>query len=273
MKVVSHRLLHDDDTPVKFDKSPNQSGEIGPEYLVIHYTAGRSASSSVNWLTNRDAQASAHLVIGRDGSVTQLVAFNRKAWHAGVSRWAGRDNVNSFSIGIELDNPGKLTRNADGWMSAWGDPVAPGQVVEAVHKNGGSLTGWHTYSGEQLEMLRDVATCLVRKYNLRDIIGHDDIAPSRKSDPGPAFPMDSIRSAALGRVQETADVHRTTATLNIRSGPGVEHEKLDFGPLPDGTQLELIGENGVWRKVDVLDEIDGDTHRTGWVHGHYIAPA
>ena len=273
MRVRNHRLLGADDAPVEFRQSPNQSsGTIVPEYLVVHYTAGRSASSSIEWLCDKDARASAHLVIDRKGAITQLVAFNRKAWHAGVSRWAGRDGVNAFSIGIELDNPGKLTRLTNGWASAWGDAVDGDKVLEATHKNGGAACGWHTYSAEQLEALRRVAACLVNHYGLKDVVGHDDIAPGRKTDPGPAFPMVSFRSAVLGRQQESRALFRATAVLNIRNGPGVEHEKLAFGPLPQGTLLEAIGESGVWRQVDVQDEIDGDTHRTGWVHGHYIEP-
>ncbi|MBR9912862.1 MAG: N-acetylmuramoyl-L-alanine amidase [Gammaproteobacteria bacterium] len=270
MRVVNHRLIGDNGTPVEFRRSPNQSDTIKPEFLVIHYTAGRSASSSINWLTNKDARASAHLVIGQDGATTQLVAFNRKAWHAGSSRWAGREGLNSCSIGIELDNPGRLERRVNGWCSTWGDPVDPANVIEARHKNGGAECGWHTYSGAQLETLQNIAVCLVNHYDLLDVIGHDDIAPGRKSDPGPAFPMARIRSAVIGREQEVVEVFVTVAVLNIRSGPGVEYEKLAFGPLPLGTRLEVIGESGVWRHIDVLDVLDGDSHRTGWVHGHYI---
>jgi len=82
MKIKNHKLVG-----VDYKRSPNQSGTIKPTYLVIHYTAGRSAEAAVRTLTSRKRKASAHLVIGRDGSVTQLVPFNRKAWHAGKSEW------------------------------------------------------------------------------------------------------------------------------------------------------------------------------------------
>lgn len=273
MKIANHRLIAEGSSPVDFQRSPNQSGRITPEYLVIHYTAGRSAESSVSWLLNADAKASAHLLIGRDGSITQLVAFNRKAWHAGVSRWAGRNGVNAFSLGIELDNPGKLERRSSGWATAWGDPISAEEVIEASHKNGGPTSGWCAYTAEQLEALRTVAATLVNKYGLKDVIGHDDIAPGRKTDPGPAFPMASLRSAVVGRREDAPELFETSTVLNIRQGPSVDDVRLDFGPLPEGTRLEVIGESGAWRQVDVLDEIDGETHRTGWVHGHYIRPA
>jgi len=75
MKVVDYKLCDNAGNSVPFQESPNKSGTLTPEYLVMHYTAGSSASSSINWLCNPDARASAHLVIGRDGDITQLVRW------------------------------------------------------------------------------------------------------------------------------------------------------------------------------------------------------
>ena len=86
--------------------SPNHSGEITPKFIVMHYTAGWSAEGSITWLTNKESKVSAHLVIARDGTITQLVPFNKKAWHAGPSVYDGYKNLNSHSIGIALDNAG-----------------------------------------------------------------------------------------------------------------------------------------------------------------------
>ena len=145
MKIVNHRLCQEDGTQYEFIRSPNQSGAITPEYLIMHYTAGRSARSSINWLVNPVAKASAHLVIGTDGSVTQLVAFNRKAWHAGASHWGGRSGFNGFSIGIELDNPGILTRRGASWFSTWGDRVDEENVIEYTW-----LGAWALYPADYL---------------------------------------------------------------------------------------------------------------------------
>lgn len=271
MRVSNHRLLQDDGAPIPFQKSPNQSSTIEPEFLVMHYTAGRSAGSSINWLTDPNAKASAHLVISDDGEITQLVAFNRKAWHAGVSRWEGRSGVNNFSIGIEFDNPGILKRQGGRWTNAWGDEIDQSRVVEAEHKNGGPVRGWYAYNATQLESAREVAACLVRHYGLRSVIGHDDVSPDRKVDPGPAFPMNLFSGIAQGRAEDAPEIYTTTDALNIRNGPGVDNDRLDFAPLPKGTRLEIIAEQGVWRQVDVVDEIQSETHRNGWVHSHYIA--
>lgn len=272
MNIRNHRLYLDGGRPCTFARSPNQSAPVEPAYLLMHYTAGRSAGSSVNWLINPAARASAHLVIGSDGGITQLVAFNRRAWHAGESRWAGRTGVNGFSIGIELDNPGALTRRASGWFTSWGDRVDDGLVFEAAHKNGGPVKGWHAFSGVQLEAAAEVASLLVDRYELKDVLGHEDVAPGRKTDPGPAFPMDSFRARVLGRANDEPEVFETISNLNIREGAGTQFKKLDVSPLPPGTRLEVLAVEGSWRLVDVLGKVHDDDDVQGWVHGRYIRP-
>lgn len=271
MKILNHKLYHDDGTAVPYQRSPNQSkGTITPEYLVMHYTAGGSAQSSIRWLTDAAARASAHLVIGRDGAVTQLVAFNRKAWHAGRSTWAGRSGLNNFSIGIELANSGPLKRSGGGWRTDWGAPIDAAKVLEATHKNSTTARGWEDYPEAQLLAALEVATLLARRYHLKDVVGHDDIAPTRKFDPGPAFPMQSFRGAVLGREEDDEDAVITTTALNIRVGPGTEHAKLPESPLVTGTRLAVVAEAGVWREVTSLDP---GLDVTGWVHGRFIRPS
>lgn len=202
MKIIQNRLYKDDDTPYPYKESPNRGGQMTPEYLVMHYTAGRSALSSINWLTNPTAKASAHLVIGRDGSITQLVPFDTIAWHAGRSSWNGRHGLNQYSLGIELDNAGMLTRHGNKFRAWFGQEFEEHDVIEAVHKHGGSLSGWHLYTAEQLETALEVAAFLIHHYRLKDIVGHDDIAPRRKQDPGPAFPIEKFKMRLFGRQEE-----------------------------------------------------------------------
>lgn len=204
MQIRNHRLEDGEGNPVKYQETPNKSGgTITPRYVIIHYTAGASLGSSVNWLTNPAAKASAHLVVGRDGDVVQLARFNRKTWHAGRSRWGDVIGLNSHSIGIELDNAGVLTQRADGsWVTSFGRTIASEEVVVARHKNapeGSSERGWHAYTEDQLDTLKDILAAISQKYEIEEILGHDDIAPERKSDPGPAFPMTSVQARHAGR--------------------------------------------------------------------------
>jgi N-acetylmuramoyl-L-alanine amidase len=156
-------------------------------FLVIHFTSGATAESSIEfWRTPAAKGASAHIVIDRNGTVYQCRPFNVTCGHAGVSRWQQFSNLNSCSIGIELANAGDDERLTKRWSQF--------PPVEARHKNGGTLKKWEAYPIAQLNACEEVAKALVARYKLDDVVGHDDIAPSRKVDPGPAFPMQSLRA-------------------------------------------------------------------------------
>lgn len=173
---------------VQFDLLPGGSAMSVRRFLVIHFTSGASGRSSINfWKTPAARGASAHLVIDRDGTVIQCRAFNRTCGHAGVSRWKGFSGLNSCSIGIELANAGDDAKLAAKWSK-----LSP---VQAKHKNGGQPQNWEAYPEAQVQACIEVAKALVARYKLDDVVGHDDIAPARKNDPGPAFPMGQLREA------------------------------------------------------------------------------
>ncbi|MFP4518964.1 MAG: N-acetylmuramoyl-L-alanine amidase [Oceanicaulis sp.] len=209
MRVLSHRLLQDTGKPVTYEESPNKSGVITPRFLVIHYTAGRSLDSSVAWFKQKQAKASAHLVIGRNGDLVQMVPFNRKAWHAGRSSWNGVDGLNTHSVGIELDNAGELSRTEGGAWRAWfGETYKDKDVLTAPHRHdgpGAGASGWHVFTREQLDTLMEAAAALHDKYGFEAVLGHDDIAPRRKRDPGPAFPMGALRARLFGREEDEGE--------------------------------------------------------------------
>lgn len=171
--------------------------------LVIHYTAGATGQSSIDfWKTPAAEGASAHLVIERDGSIIQVRTFNRTCGHAGPpgkSRWrepkTGRffDGLNSCSIGIELANAGKDEPGKDAFD--WAKKQPGFASIRAKHRNGGKEYEWECYPAAQIAACTAVARVLVARYQLDDITGHDCIAPERKDDPGPAFDMLGFREA------------------------------------------------------------------------------
>ena len=123
-------------------------------------------------------------VIGRGGEVFQLVPFNIEAWHAGKSWYAGRGGLNRYSIGIELDNLGKLRFSGDLFIAECGRVVPPDEVYTDC--SGDSPTYWHRYTARQIRVLREICTLLEETYPIRDVVGHSLITP-RKIDPGPAL--------------------------------------------------------------------------------------
>lgn len=169
--------------------------------LVIHFTSGMSAQSSIDFWKSPEAKgACAHIIIDRDGTVFQCRAFDRTAGHAGVSRWKDptdgiRIGCNAFSIGIELANAGDSVSGSVEEPKAFKKFPCEAGAISAKHKNGGPVSLWENYPTAQLDACFAVAKALVERYKLDDVCGHEDIAPERKNDPGPAFPMQKLRES------------------------------------------------------------------------------
>ena len=271
-----HRLTHDGKL-VEAMFSPNTGGVFvePPHILVVHFTYGASGRSSAEWFRDKDNRSSAaHLVIDRDGSAIQCVPFDTVAWHAGKSSWNGIDGLNRHALGIELANWGYLQRRGGGWTSYTGVPIA--DPVTAVHENGnpdGSRTpiGWEPYPEPQFGALVGVVRALVDAYGISEIVGHDDIAPSRKWDPGPAFDKARLRGAIFGGRDCDGDSGRTVLPaegLNLRKGPGIAFDVLRL--LAQGIRVRPLEADGRWMQVAVLDAA-GATIDSGWVAARYLS--
>lgn len=189
MTITDHRLDDVEQEPLPATRPMNVR-----RALVIHFTGGATGASSIESMRNN--RLSAHLVVERDGKVIQCVPFNRIASHAGVSRWRDPNTnklyqlLNSCSIGIEIANAGN-----DPGALKWARKQPNFGSIMARHRKGGAIQEWESFPDAQLAAVFEIAKVLVETYKLDDVTGHDCIAPERKDDPGPAFPMADLRKA------------------------------------------------------------------------------
>jgi N-acetylmuramoyl-L-alanine amidase len=147
--------------------SPNfgeRRGGARPALIVIHYTALASAEAALARLTAPEHEVSAHYLVARDGALYQLVDEDKRAWHAGAGSWGGQGDVNSRSIGIELDN-----------------------------------SGFAPFAAPLMDRLEALISDILARHELgpEDVIGHQDMAPARKLDPGPRFDWRRLARAGL----------------------------------------------------------------------------
>ena len=146
--------------------SPNfDERKLPVSMIVIHYTETKTCEQALRILCNADSpkRVSSHWVIDRDGTVYRLVDESRRAWHAGKSFWDGIYDCNSASIGIELVNDGK-----------------------------------EEYPEPQISALVELCAGIKSRHAIRHIVGHSDIAPDRKRDPGPLFPWGVLDGTTTG---------------------------------------------------------------------------
>ena len=177
---------------VPWKKARASGGAMTPKFIVLHDTAGRlEKGSSVNWFCDPKCTTSAHFVVERDGSITQMVRTDRRAFHAGVSKWNGISGLNSCSVGIEIVNPGKMDQKGTAWF---GKAVDASQIVNKASSNHGS-GHWLPYTPAQIDAVVSICRAVVEEYpDCNEIVTHWMISPGRKIDTNPLFPLDEVRS-------------------------------------------------------------------------------
>jgi N-acetylmuramoyl-L-alanine amidase len=220
--------------------SPNFDARTGPpDIIVLHYTGMETGQAALDRLRDPEAKVSAHYLVEEDGRVFRLVPEERRAWHAGVSFWKGRENLNGVSIGIEIVNPGH----------EWGYAPFPEAQVRSV-----------------IELVADIRSRWIVAD--RDIVGHSDIAPDRKEDPGELFPWRRLAEAGHGLWTEVAAAPGA-ALAEGDTGPGVFAlqaglTRLGYDCAPSGeyeprTATIVKAFQRHWRPQQVDGIADGET--------------
>lgn len=176
---------------------PRRDGQA-PDMLVVHYTGMKTAEEALQRLCSVEAQVSAHYLIDEDGTLYSLVPEDMRAWHAGVSSWESNQDINSRSIGIELANPGHDF-------------------------------GYRPFPEAQIKRLVRLSKEIVSRHGIRPwhVLGHSDVAPLRKTDPGELFPWERLAREGVGLWPETVDV---PGNSSIASG----EESFVIGDEGDG---------------------------------------
>ena len=210
--IKSHRLWRDGKA-VAYRRSPNVGGEMTPRAIVLHDTAGDLGEGSISWLTDKKSKVSAHFVVKRDGEIAQLANTNIKTWHAGASSWRGKSNLNDWSIGIEIVNPGGPLKSLGNGRYKGGVEFDTSNNLSLVVRRGmfPPTTGdgrsmrpnnglWLDYSSRQIDAIVEMCQALVAAYpTITEIVTHWQIAPTRKIDTNPLFPLDEVRSKVFSR--------------------------------------------------------------------------
>jgi N-acetylmuramoyl-L-alanine amidase len=271
--IKNHRL-HYDDSQVEYLLTPNRTKNfvLKPEGILVHDTAGRlDGATSVNWFMDPAAQASAHLVVHRDGKITQLAPFNVKTWHAGRSHLNGRSGVNSFAVGIEIVNPGKLTPVGGGKFQAWFGEIYKETdfiITEKTTPEHGT-GGWMNYTVEQLDSVEAVSILLFEKYNLQWIWPHWKVSPGRKVDTNPLFPLENLQSKLVGRKADDSNTAIMLANTNQRRWPSYSDNIIQV--IPKSKRVELL-RSGWYQNGDDFAEwyLVSYKNHEGWVYGSLV---
>jgi N-acetylmuramoyl-L-alanine amidase len=212
---------------------PRPAG-AGIDMLILHYTGMPSADAAIERLCTPEAQVSAHYVIDEDGTVWRLVPEERRAWHAGLSAWAGRRDINDRSIGIELVNPG--------------------------HE-----FGYRDFPEAQMRSLETLCREVLRRHAIppRHVLGHSDVAPQRKCDPGERFDWRRLARAGIGLWPNTSPgtaAPQTPAEIQ-RLLAAIGYETSQTGVFDAETRQVIVAFQRHYRPARLDGEADAETCR------------
>lgn len=174
--------------------SPNFNDRQFPlNMLVLHYTGMETGDAAIERLTDKEAGVSAHYVVRETGEILQLVDEDKRAWHAGLSSWQGDEDLNSRSVGIEIVNGGHDWRAADGSLP--------------------------DYPDAQIEAVISLSKAIIARWNIPAdrVVGHSDIAPARKADPGEHFPWQRLAEAGIGLWPSVSGAKDQPAEISLRA--------------------------------------------------------
>lgn len=261
MHIENGILKNDDGKAVRWATANSSGGSMTPRFVCLHDTAGSLRKfSSVEWFVSKECKTSAHFVIERDGTITQLVATNKKAFHAGQSFWKGVSGLNSCSVGIEIVNPGKLNEKGE---ADFGKVAEPSEIIAKKTTAHGS-GWWLPYTQEQISAVIALCRALVEEYpDCNEIVTHYEIAPKRKIDVGPQFPLEEVRNAVFNpTVGEVTHLEETTPAVKPPAAPSmiVEGAKStsSWGLLGTigGFLADALFDVGTWVKDRIGDVVE-----------------
>jgi len=184
-------MISQPDSPLVEEVSPSPNIEprqngFCPTVLVMHYTGLPTAKKSIEILSRPDCKVSCHYVIDVDGRLTQMVAEDMRAWHAGLSSWHGETDINSQSIGIEIQNVG--------------------------HNQ-----GYPEFPQRQMDVVRDLSVDILNRHQIpsHNVVAHSDIAPGRKTDPGEKFDWAFLHRHGVGHWVAPASLDDASPSLQL----------------------------------------------------------
>jgi N-acetylmuramoyl-L-alanine amidase len=192
---MSEPFTPDSSLVARVAPSPNfgeRRGPTRPDCVILHYTGMPTAAAALALLRDPASEVSSHYLVDENGEIAQLVAEDKRAWHAGVAVWGGAHDLNSSSIGIEIANPGH-----DG-----GSPPFPPRQIDAT-----------------IALVRDISGR--RAIRPERVLAHSDVAPARKRDPGEAFPWDALARAGVGHWVAPAPIAGVALYRSGEEGPPV----------------------------------------------------
>jgi len=264
MELVNHSLMLANQTSLRdTDSGYRQTvtvAERQPEVLegidmILIKSGTNQLTHNTGYINGNENQVEspAHLLIDRDGLVTQFIPFNKKISLPVEGSWEGAKDLTSKSIVIMFENLGRLDKQGEHFTNTLGTIVETTDVFTGIHQNEESLSYWQKFTHSQIQIAEKIIRCLTSAYQVKYILGYEEVCPGLQTDPGPAFPLEIMRR----KIMKENSVDRSDANQIINIAEQVDlssiinNQNLEGEEKKDAKIVNIRRKSGGWYKVNI----------------------
>jgi len=221
--------------------------------MIIIKSTTNQVVNEAGYINGNETTSPAHVLIDRDGLVTQFIPFNKQTGHHLGGSWEGIKDLTSRSIIMVFENHGRLEKQADHFISNQGVKIETTDVFTGIHQNEESLSYWQKFTENQVLIAEKIIRCLTSAYQVKYILGYEEVCPGLQTDPGPAFPLEIMRRKIMKE-----DIKEQPEDFNIRNiarqvdlSAIVGDEQVDDEERKEAKIVNIRRKSGGWYKVNI----------------------
>ena len=257
MELIDHSLnaLHQSRIQLGFDLSTQVSAGVQMEradMVIVKSTTNQYLNESGH-INGNITNSPTHVLIDRDGLVTQFIPFNEQIAVAISGSWEGMKNLASRSIILTFVNHGRLQKQGDEFISQDGTVIDRTDVFTGIHQNEESLSYWQKFTDSQVSIAEKIIRCLTSAYQVKYILGYEEVCPGLQTDPGPAFPLEIMRRKVMkDQEQEFGTVLNFKNTMHqLDLNTVLREDVMALKAERNAKIVNIRRKNGGWYKVNI----------------------
>lgn len=262
MELVNHSLiLANQSSPEVTDSGYVNTVAVAgrqPEALesidmIIIKSESNQLTHSTGYINGNNVESPAHVLINRDGLVTQFIPFNERTHQTIDGSWEGIKNLPSRSVIITFENYGRLEKQGDHFITICGKVVETTDVFTGIHQNEESLSYWQKFTESQVLIAEKIIRCLTTTYQVKYILGYEEVCPGLQTDPGPAFPLEIMRRKIMK--ENLVDQSEEHSIINIAQQVDlssiINNQNMEDDEKKDAKIVNIRRKSGGWYKVNI----------------------
>lgn len=262
MELVNHSLILTNQLTYEVADSGNGEAvaiaERQPEVMesvdmILIKSGTNQLTHNTGYINGNNVESHAHILINRDGLVSQFIPFNEKIAHPIEGSWEGIKDLASKSVTIMFENYGRLVKQGEDYVSACGHTIETTDVFTGIHQNEESLSYWQKFTESQIQLAEKIIRCLSSAYQVKYILGYEEVCPGLQTDPGPAFPLEIMRRKIMkgNFINQSERPSMINIAEQVDLSSIINSQHIDDAHRKDAKIVNIRRKSGGWYKVNI----------------------